>query len=55
MAEPRSPERRTALNFKLDIRDSGDLLARFGMVNVVRRGKGRMEGQVGWIGAPFSP
>ena len=55
VAEPRSPERRTALNFKLDIRDSGDLLARFGMVNVVRRGKGRMEGQVGWIGAPFSP
>ena len=48
------PERRTALNFKLDIRDSGDLLARFGMVNVVRRGKGRMEGQVGWISAPFS-
>lgn len=54
-AEPRAPERRTALNFRLDIRDSGDLLARFGMVNVIRRGKGRMEGQVGWIGAPFSP
>ena len=43
------------LSFKLDIRDSGDLLARLGMANVVRRGKGRMEGQVGWIGAPFSP
>jgi uncharacterized protein YhdP len=52
---PRAQERRTVLNFKLDIRDSGDLLGRFGMVNVVRRGKGRMEGQVGWIGAPFSP
>ena len=49
------PRRRTALNFKLDIRDSGDLLARFGMVNVVRRGKGAHGGQVGWIGAPFSP
>ena len=54
-AGPRAPERRTVLNFKLDIRDSGDLLARMGMANVVRRGKGRMEGQVAWVGAPFSP
>ena len=52
---PRSPERRTVLNFKLDIRDSGDLLGRMGMPGVVRRGKGRMEGQVAWIGAPISP
>ncbi len=54
-AAPRAAERRTVLNFKLDIRDSGDLLGRMGMANVVRRGKGRMEGQVAWIGAPFSP
>ncbi len=52
---PRNPERRTVLNFKLDIRDSGDLLARMGMADVVKRGKGRMEGQVAWLGAPFSP
>lgn len=52
---PQAPERRTVLNFKLDIRDSGDLLARMGMADVVKRGKGRMEGQVAWIGAPFSP
>ena len=50
-----STERRTVLHFKLDIRDSGDLLARMGMANVIRRGKGRMDGQVAWIGAPFSP
>lgn len=48
-------ERRTVLNFRLDIRDSGDLLARFAMPGVIRRGKGRMEGQVAWMGAPFSP
>ncbi|RQO82635.1 YhdP family protein [Acidovorax sp. FJL06] len=54
-ASARSAERRTVLSFKLDIRDSGDLLTRMGMANVVRRGKGRMEGQVAWIGAPFSP
>lgn len=54
-ASGRTPERRTVLGFKLDIRDSGDLLARMGMPGVVRRGKGRMEGQIAWIGAPFSP
>ncbi|MBV7430644.1 MULTISPECIES: YhdP family protein [unclassified Acidovorax] len=52
---PRTPDRRTVLNFRLDIRDSGDLLGRMGMPGVVRRGKGRMEGQVAWMGAPFSP
>ena len=52
---PERPDRRTVLNFRLDIRDSGDLLGRMGMPGVVRRGKGRMEGQVAWIGAPFSP
>ena len=44
---------RTSLDFNLDIKDSGDLLARFGMPDVVRRGKGRMEGQVAWDGSPL--
>ena len=48
-------QRRTAMNFQLDIRDSGALLARFGMDGVVRGGKGRMQGQVGWLGSPLSP
>ena len=55
MAGSGAGERRTVLNFRLDIRDSGDLLARFAMPGVLRRGKGRMEGQVAWVGAPFSP
>ncbi|MBI2725747.1 MAG: TIGR02099 family protein [Polaromonas sp.] len=46
--------RRTVMNFKLDISDSGELLKRFGMADVVRRGKGRMEGQVAWMGSPLS-
>jgi uncharacterized protein (TIGR02099 family) len=46
--------RRTVMNFKLDIADSGQLLARFGMKDVVRRGRGRMEGQVSWLGSPLS-
>ncbi|WP_313083230.1 YhdP family protein [Pulveribacter sp.] len=50
-----SHERRTAMNFALDIRDSGALLARFGMDGVLRRGKGRIDGQVAWLGPPLAP
>ena len=50
------PERRrTVMNFRLDIADSGELLKRFGMKDVIRRGKGKMEGQVAWTGSPLSP
>ncbi len=53
-ARTANERRRTVMNFKLEINDSGALLARFGMKDVVRRGKGRMEGQVAWIGSPLS-
>ena len=46
--------RRTVMNFKLDIADSGELLKRFGMNDVIRSGKGKMDGQVAWIGSPLS-
>ncbi|HKB52570.1 MAG TPA: YhdP family protein [Ramlibacter sp.] len=46
--------RRTVMNFKLDISDAGQLLGRFGMKDLVRRGHGRMEGQVAWTGSPLS-
>ncbi len=46
--------RRTVMNFKLDIADAGDLLTRFGMKGVIRRGKGRMEGQIAWLGSPLA-
>jgi uncharacterized protein YhdP len=42
------------LNFKLQINNAGELLARFGMKDVVRKGQGKMEGQVAWIGSPLS-
>ncbi len=48
-------KRRTALNFTLDIADSGALLKRFGMKDVVLGGKGQLQGQVGWVGSPMSP
>ena len=46
--------RRTVMNFKLDIADSGLLLKRFGMADVVRLGKGKMDGQIAWAGSPLS-
>jgi uncharacterized protein (TIGR02099 family) len=46
--------RRTILNFKLDMADGGALLARLGMPGVVRKGRGKMEGQVAWLGSPIS-
>ena len=46
--------RRTALSFKLDIDDSGQLLARFGREGLVRGGKGRIEGNIGWLGSPLT-
>ena len=46
--------RRTVLNFKLDIADGGELLSRFGMPGVVRKGRGKMEGQVAWLGSPIN-
>jgi uncharacterized protein (TIGR02099 family) len=50
----RSERRRTALNFKLDIADSGELLKRFGQDKVIARGKGVMQGQIAWQGAPWA-
>jgi uncharacterized protein (TIGR02099 family) len=46
--------RRTVMNFKLDIADAGELLSRLGMPGVVRKGRGKMEGQVAWMGSPIS-
>jgi uncharacterized protein (TIGR02099 family) len=47
-------QRRTALNFRLDIDDSGELLNRLGRAGLVRGGKGRLEGNIGWIGSPLA-
>ena len=50
-----TPERRrTVMNFRLDVADAGQLLARLGMQDVVRRGRGKLEGQVAWLGSPLA-
>jgi uncharacterized protein (TIGR02099 family) len=48
------PAHHMTIDFTLDMSDTGALLARLGMHDVVRRGKGRMQGEVGWSGSPFS-
>ena len=51
---PLADRRRSVMKFTLDIADSGELLRRFGMGDVIRRGKGKLEGQIAWIGSPLS-
>ena len=51
----RTVPKQTRLDFRLDIRDAGALLARFGMDQVIARGKGRLEGDITWAGPPTSP
>jgi uncharacterized protein YhdP len=52
--DPRPGERRrTSMKFRLEIADAGQMLARFGMKDIVRRGRGVMEGNVSWIGSPM--
>lgn len=50
-----SEQRRTVMNFRLDMRDGGKLLERFGMPGVVRQASGKIEGQAAWVGSPLKP
>ncbi|MDH0048651.1 YhdP family protein [Comamonas terrigena] len=52
---PDALRRRTQLRFTLALKDSGALLERFAMPGVVRGGKGSLEGELGWRGAPIAP
>ena len=50
----RDGENLSSLDYSLNIADAGKLLERFGFANVLRGGKGKMEGAVSWKGLPFS-
>jgi uncharacterized protein (TIGR02099 family) len=54
-ASQASAPKKTALDFTLEVNDSGDLLKRLGMPDAVRAGKGKLVGQVSWVGSPLSP
>ncbi len=53
-AAGQAERRRTVLNFKLDVADAGGLLSRLGMKDALSRGKGKLEGQVSWLGSPIT-
>jgi uncharacterized protein (TIGR02099 family) len=44
----------TSLNFALDINDAGKLLDRLGFPETLRRGKGKLSGDIMWSGLPYS-
>lgn len=53
-ADAAAGNRRTLLNFQLDIRDAGALLDRMGLPHTLRDGHGKLEGRVLWHGSPLS-
>jgi uncharacterized protein (TIGR02099 family) len=44
---------RSAFSFTLDLRNSGGLMARLGLPQAIKGGKGKLTGQVSWLGAPL--
>src|SRR5690606_7048468 len=49
-----APRRRMAMDFELELLDSGRLLERLGSGGTLRGGKGTMSGEVSWLGSPLS-
>jgi uncharacterized protein (TIGR02099 family) len=46
--------RRTELQFKLEVRDAGDLLTRLGTPGAIKGGSGQLAGQLSWAGTPMA-
>lgn len=46
---------RAAFGFTLDLHNSGGLLGRLGLPQALRGGKGKLTGQVSWLGSPLEP
>jgi uncharacterized protein YhdP len=46
--------RRMALDFKLELADSGAFLERLGAGKALRGGQGRLQGQLSWAGSPLT-
>ncbi|KQQ91634.1 YhdP family protein [Massilia sp. Leaf139] len=44
----------TGMNFTLDILDAGRLLDRLGFPETLRRGKGKLSGDISWSGLPYA-
>lgn len=50
----RDGQSKTDLTYALDVADAGKLLRRFGYPDVLRGGKGKLDGAINWTGLPFS-
>lgn len=46
---------RSAFSFTLDLQNSGGLLTRLGLPQTIKGGKGKLTGQVSWLGTPMEP
>ncbi len=44
----------TTMNVVLDIEDAGKLLDRFGFPDTLKRGKGKLSGDISWNGVPYT-
>ena len=49
------PGLRTAMDFKLDVKDAGALLTRLGTPDALRDGPGTLTGTISWQGSPLQP
>jgi uncharacterized protein (TIGR02099 family) len=49
-----APVRHMALDFDLELADSGAFLERLGMGHVLKKGKGRLAGALTWTGSPLA-
>ena len=49
------PKQKAAFNFTLDLNNSGGLLARLGLPQTLKGGKGKLTGQISWMGSPLEP
>ena len=47
------PRHRAAFGFTLDLNNTGNLLTRLGLPQTLKGGKGKMSGQVAWLGSPL--
>lgn len=47
-------QRRTEMDFRLDVQDAGALLSRLGTPGALRGGTGELEGRIGWTGSPLA-
>jgi uncharacterized protein (TIGR02099 family) len=47
-------QRKTEINFKMDVSDAGALLKRLGTPDALRGGTGQLEGAISWQGSPLA-